>query len=365
MLGSSPLARGLPPPPSAGGGAPRIIPARAGFTAASWSPHGARTDHPRSRGVYPPYPRHLQPGRGSSPLARGLRGAGDPAALPRGIIPARAGFTRATPPTPCPEWDHPRSRGVYFWERVILDGLLGSSPLARGLPALVDECEREGRIIPARAGFTPRAPGPRPGVRDHPRSRGVYPLILAHPPGTAGSSPLARGLRDTGGHAATATRIIPARAGFTPRCPRRSCRRPDHPRSRGVYRRVRGRRPRRGGSSPLARGLLPQVEGHQFVLGIIPARAGFTSRRSAGRPSPGDHPRSRGVYIALVIVILHRWGSSPLARGLRLPAAAGRLGGGIIPARAGFTGGPGRPEPAHADHPRSRGVYRQRRSCGL
>ena len=71
------------------------------------------------------------------------------------------------------------------------------------------------RIIPARAGFTPDfIPGP-PMVGDHPRSRGVYP---SHDQGdrmVIGSSPLARGLhgRVVGGD--VVVRIIPARAGFT------------------------------------------------------------------------------------------------------------------------------------------------------
>mgnify|MGYP001673488441 CR=1 FL=1 len=51
---------------------------------------------------------------------------------------------------------------------------LGSSPLARGLPLLVHTPGLASRIIPARAGFTvSRSPRAVP-ARDHPRSRGVY-----------------------------------------------------------------------------------------------------------------------------------------------------------------------------------------------
>ena len=54
------------------------------------------------------------------------------------IIPARAGFTAGTPHEGSVPQDHPRSRGVY----VVLMGagaaLAGSSPLARGLP----RCDR-------------------------------------------------------------------------------------------------------------------------------------------------------------------------------------------------------------------------------
>ena len=72
-----------------------------------------------------------------------------------------------------------------------------------------------------------------------------------------GSSPLARGLQSVLLVTARCARIIPARAGFTGRRGRRrrTCR--DHPRSRGVYNLVENRATRPGGSSPLARGLLP------------------------------------------------------------------------------------------------------------
>ena len=70
--------------------------------------------------------------------------------------------------------------------------------------------------------------------------------------------------------------------------------------------------------------------------GIIPARAGFTSTPSAGRPTITDHPRSRGVYRLSDGLSCAPWGSSPLARGLPSTYPAGERG---------------------EDHPRSRGVY--------
>ena len=50
-------------------------------------------------------------------------------------------------------------------------------------------------------------------------------------------------------------------------------------------------------------------------------------------------------------------GSSPLARGLPYWCATDEKGGGIIPARAGFTDGSEVGARDAADHPRSRGVY--------
>ena len=174
----------------------------------------------------------------------------------------------------------------------------------------------------------------------------------------AGSSPLARGLLQARAASAAQLRIIPARAGFTKHDAQFGDIVWDHPRSRGVYGRG-GDSPGRGiGSSPLARGL------PQFILcrhsggGIIPARAGFT--------------------VAPIAVWIPVMGSSPLARGLRyekvwesevrriIPARAGFTergirqpphGLGIIPARAGFTHRENGQQRCLMDHPRSRGVY--------
>ena len=73
------------------------------------------------------------------------------------------------------------------------------------------------RIIPARAGFTPAPSPPTTACADHPRSRGVYAGRRETTIGTRGSSPLARGLPESGGVESGDARIIPARAGFTPR----------------------------------------------------------------------------------------------------------------------------------------------------
>ena len=193
--GSSPLARGLPPPRTSGGAHPRIIPARAGFTGSVGRRPGRGWDHPRSRGVYPLQPPDDAHGPGSSPLARGLRRAHPPDALPPGIIPARAGFTATGPPGRCSTGDHPRSRGVYTLMGLHDATLTGSSPLARGLPAQGGDLIGPSRIIPARAGFTPTSPSSSPSRPDHPRSRGVYVHAQPGRVGRLGSSPLARGLR--------------------------------------------------------------------------------------------------------------------------------------------------------------------------
>ena len=71
--------------------------------------------------------------KGSSPLARGLRGRRIFQSSRLRIIPARAGFTQWIGTENVPLTDHPRSRGVYVPHCVVLGTGRGSSPLARGL----------------------------------------------------------------------------------------------------------------------------------------------------------------------------------------------------------------------------------------
>ena len=237
---------------------PGIIPARAGFTPGA--PQCARGlwDHPRSRGVYPAQARRLGGTWGSSPLARGLQARPVRALCSCGIIPARAGFTLPESHAPRAERDHPRSRGVYDYRPEAARSPEGSSPLARGLPPRSRPWSSPRRIIPARAGFTPRLRGVKGGLGDHPRSRGVYWGPIVGIAGKDGSSPLARGLPCDLHPTFHSIRIIPARAGFTSGVIPRHVMLRDHPRSRGVYL-----------TPALTSGLSSR---------IIPARAGFTPR---------------------------------------------------------------------------------------
>ena len=274
---------------------------------------------------------------GSSPLARGLPKVQFHRHRQVGIIPARAGFTRHGAQRGDHPPDHPRSRGVYTGGSTATAASSGSSPLARGLLLYPIFHTPTRGIIPARAGFTPPCSPSAPEPQDHPRSRGVYA-----PPGKestwdAGSSPLARGLRPI------PRRRIPAI--------------PDHPRSRGVYEMIVINKRINRGSSPLARGLHSDRVAHPGASRIIPARAGFTSARGTRQSRLRDHPRSRGVYIPAATARAPPTGSSPLARGLREPDARKRFGRRIIPARAGFTSCPWRTSATVSDHPRSRGVY--------
>ena len=297
VRGSSPLARGLQP--TCGGRLPgyRIIPARAGFTRGRLVPAVSCSDHPRSRGVYRVRQVMDAPLCGSSPLARGLQPVRGVRGLVRGIIPARAGFTSNPVGRPAERWDHPRSRGVYSVIRSDDPDYEGSSPLARGLLAVFLGNRHAIRIIPARAGFTAAGRITSWATRDHPRSRGVYRGIFAPPVTMSGSSPLARGLPPIMDPDLIGVGIIPARAGFTWSCTPASPHAADHPRSRGVYRTATHAVASSDGSSPLARGLRGRGAQAAAARGIIPARAGFTTGgMQLSRPAR-DHPRSRGVYL--------------------------------------------------------------------
>ena len=273
-----------------------IIPARAGFTPCSPSAPEPHSDHPRSRGVYDDSGRAAADEQGSSPLARGLQGPARVARLLVRIIPARAGFTCPCPAPSTWVWDHPRSRGVYSaWPSGPSAGR-GSSPLARGLRARPGPHRQGRRIIPARAGFTTCTPRGVSTGADHPRSRGVYGPGGFGLRGFEGSSPLARGLQRSAIARGLCMRIIPARAGFTSVHQEGQDRDRDHPRSRGVYRADEPVRHRPVGSSPLARGLRGGGRRPESRYRIIPARAGFTHRARPPRPPNQDHPRSRGVY---------------------------------------------------------------------
>ena len=195
-------------------------------------------------------------------------------------------------------------------------------------------------IIPARAGFTTHHPSRKHTIPDHPRSRGVYESKTIKPRRHAGSSPLARGLPVDDNTLRRAFRIIPARAGFTKDKALRGAQNRDHPRSRGVYMALSLTAAMTVGSSPLARGLLSNSQAQSQAHRIIPARAGFTRSVIYLMKQKSDHPRSRGVYRRLV----HR------RHGPRR----------IIPARAGFTGYAMNTWVRISDHPRSRGVY----TCG-
>ena len=238
-----------------------------------------------------------------------------------------------------------------------MDSTGGSSPLARGLLLIPFHSHNSIGIIPARAGFTALIRCTVPHGWDHPRSRGVYCAVISVLTPSMGSSPLARGLQPSSSESHHNYGIIPARAGFTRFPNAASSAAADHPRSRGVYCAVISVLTPSMGSSPLARGLQPSSSESHHNYGIIPARAGFTRFPNAASSAAADHPRSRGVYFQPAYSSHPHKGSSPLARGLPELGPRRCKRRRIIPARAGFTTGACIVVGHYWDHPRSRGVY--------
>ena len=396
--GSSPRARGALSRPSAHPRSTGIIPACAGSTAWSAGRRRPLWDHPRVRGEHPASTLEAVWLAGSSPRARG---APAPALLiddPLGIIPACAGSTWHHPPLGDPPGDHPRVRGEHMRRCAGLQGYSGSSPRARGARRLAAADPAARGIIPACAGSTRRSSRQGGTWRDHPRVRGehtrddrlrkrqrgssprargarsrpygeragvgIIPACAGSTPApdlgdreAAGSSPRARGARRRARPATRRRGIIPACAGSTvcSRCSASRCR--DHPRVRGEHSMPRLTASSEKGSSPRARGARELGAQCPKDVGIIPACAGSTRHVVLARGDMGDHPRVRGEHTASGYTVSTWSGSSPRARGARLPRRPQQVAHGIIPACAGSTSAPTVVDPMAGDHPRVRGEH--------
>ena len=116
--------------------------------------HFAGGDHPRMRGEHLVDEVFSGEVWGSSPHARGAPVEKPLERVKRGIIPACAGSTILWPRCARALGDHPRMRGEHQLLRPLSVSSRGSSPHARGAPAILRIDERHVRIIPACAGST-------------------------------------------------------------------------------------------------------------------------------------------------------------------------------------------------------------------
>ena len=314
-------------------------------------------DHPRVRGEHRARSPPCTSRVGSSPRARGARTRDHAPRRRGGIIPACAGSTSPrVSPSPVTR-DHPRVRGEHRARSPPCTSRVGSSPRARGaLGARGGDLVAVG-IIPACAGSTPAAISSTAGRGDHPRVRGEHGSRLARKVLAEGSSPRARGAPSCANRPPRACGIIPACAGSTGDRQERGNRRGDHPRVRGEHPDMLGVEHFAAGSSPRARGArLPAWRpGHR--PGIIPACAGSTPTRCPAASRAGDHPRVRGEHIDSDEGKLLGLGSSPRARGARLLADLLDPVRGIIPACAGSTPNVRSNKLSTGDHPRVRGEH--------
>ena len=231
----------------------------------------------------------------------------------------------------------------------------GSFPLTQGKQVSVTRHRHHRGLIPAHAGKT-AAPAWTPGGRPaHPRSGGENWSLRPSHLWMWGSSPLTRGKRSAQFSRPFMLRLIPAHAGKTSKRILVSSISWAHPRSRGENR--SRLHPRRGGrdSSPLTRGKRPAGGECPCEPRLIPAHAGKTVSPASSWTARRAHPRSRGENISPGTSRPLVAGSSPLTRGKLFgdPSAVTFLG--LIPAHAGKTRPRLRPPPSKRAHPRSRG----------
>ena len=111
---------------------------------------------------------------GLPPLARGVQSDDSDFARCIRITPAHAGSTLRRVLSGWLAWDRPRLRGEYPPSAYITFAILGSPPLARGVPKGKKYLTKAERITSACAGNTrPKRKSGRPS-EDHPRLRGEY-----------------------------------------------------------------------------------------------------------------------------------------------------------------------------------------------
>ena len=232
---------------------------------------------------------------------------------------------------------HPRWRGEHSPSRATSVSTAGSSPLARGTRLSTQTRSLDRRFIPAGAGNTGKPAGARLKPAVHPRWRGEHQATGSPTRASCGSSPLARGTQCSGMVVFSVSRFIPAGAGNTTRMPPSPTSQPVHPRWRGEHRRRLSRIGRFIGSSPLARGTRRKDNRPGAVPRFIPAGAGNTIRCAPAAGRSAVHPRWRGEHPFARRQVPTPDGSSPLARGTRLPARQDQAGRRFIPAGAGNT----------------------------
>ena len=157
--------------------------------------------------------------------------------------------------------------------------------------------------------------------------------------------------------------IIPALAGNTPKRSHRRSTRRDHPRACGEHSCVPASAPTIPGSSPRLRGTRTSDVGDMSITGIIPALAGNTVMSRWSSSPTWDHPRACGEHPLAQRQLHLPPGSSPRLRGTLEPEADPSQPCGIIPALAGNTREGCLCGVSIWDHPRACGEHRQH-CCG-
>ena len=212
-----------------------------------------------------------------------------------------------------------------------------------------------GRLIPARAGKTLKSKSYAPRSTAHPRACGENGVVGVWGRLVGGSSPRVRGKPERIRRTSSATGLIPARAGKTSRVHRSGLRRRAHPRACGENSPTPSSARLDRGSSPRVRGKLRSLYRASYGDGLIPARAGKTYTLSSPAGSLSAHPRACGENALGKASGSLTSGSSPRVRGKRWSCRPRRRIRGLIPARAGKTSRKSLATSRRLAHPRACG----------
>ena len=155
-------------------------------------------------------------------------------------------------------------------------------------------------LIPARAGSTRHHLDPTGLGWAHPRPCGEHSAIFFATYPAGGSSPPVRGAPLVTPRPSALRRLIPARAGSTFLVACRAHEPRAHPRPCGEHRPASTTKWADEGSSPPVRGALTQSTCLRAATGLIPARAGSTTRNIYWQVEPRAHPRPCGEHSAKV-----------------------------------------------------------------
>ena len=335
--GSSPRVRGKLAGYVLGGVGRGLIPARAGKTGHLARRRLPSRAHPRACGEngLGPVVAFLLPG--SSPRVRGKQVVPVLQGDEGGLIPARAGKTRTTAAGARFTTAHPRACGENTSASRDSSVIVGSSPRVRGKRRSTMRTPTRRRLIPARAGKTRGGRGGRFVHEAHPRACGENAAGAITDAADAGSSPRVRGKRLLVLLLGFPLRLIPARAGKTPRTLRTPRSPSAHPRACGENDLRVAPQLVAEGSSPRVRGKPVRAGQGNPHRGLIPARAGKTQDPSSSSGPPQAHPRACGENSCGGVFRGSRVGSSPRVRGKQHADYDARIRERLIPARAGKT----------------------------
>ena len=192
---------------------------------------------------------------------------------------------------------------------------LGSSPRVRGKRHKAREANQPTGLIPARAGKTRAVKRSRSASTAHPRVYGENSDSPSTSLWRYGSSPRVRGKQNTGNNNVSSVGLIPACAGKTVILLACLVTNWAHPRVCGENARAAGNGTKRVGSSPRVRGKLVQQVQERGLSGLIPACAGKTQLTRLIMSCRWAHPRVCGENTSLLNRMVTCAGSSPRVRG--------------------------------------------------